>query len=171
VVDIDMQDVRLETGDLEISVTNGSNVAFSNLVMGSAPFRLSAPGSTVRIADSVLWLGIPTDRHNHWESPDDTQVTGSTVVFSESFDEEAAPEEMDRQWAGVRVVWPDPEVTAGRLSFEDCQFEVAGDVESSDLVSVAESLEPGGELLIRGSSTGCACEWFAPICLGCVLEP
>ena len=120
----------------------------------------------------MVWLGIPTDRHNHWESPDDTQVTDSTIVLSESLDEEAAPAEMDRQWAGVRVVWPDPAKTSGRLSFTNCQFEIAGDVESTDSVSIAESLQPGGELLIQNSSKGdCACDWFAPTCLGCVLEP
>lgn len=172
VVDIAMEDVRLETGDLEISVADGSQVHLDNLLMGAAPFRLSAPNSTVRITDSVLWLGIPSDRHNHWAAPDDTVVRGSTLVLSESLDEESVLEEMDRQWAGVRVIWPDPELTTGRILFDACQFEVAGDVEPGDVVQVAESLAPGGELLIRGSSTGdCACEWFGPTCTGCVLEP
>lgn len=171
VVDLVLEDVRLETGDLEVSIAAGSNLEFSNLVMGKAPFRLAAPDSTVLIQDSVLWLGIPTDRHNHFRAPDDVRIASSTIVLSESFDEETALEEMDRAWAGVRVVWPDGATGAGSLAFEDCRFELAGDVEATDSVSIAESAAAGGELVIRGSSAGCACDWFATTCLGCSLEP
>jgi len=170
--DIEMENVSLETGDLEIAIAEGSRLEFRNLVMGAAPFRLSAPTSSVRILDSTLWIGVPSDRHNHFASPDDVEILRSTVIASESQDEGASLEETDREWAAIRVLWSDPDATTSQITFDSCTFSTAPDVEATDRVYVAESPNEGGQLVIRsGELDGCACDWFAPTCLGCSLEP
>src|SRR5690606_38912577 len=65
-VDVEIEDARLATGDIELDIAEDSRVVMRRVTMTAPPFRLLAPDSSVRVSDSVLQLGIPTERHNNW---------------------------------------------------------------------------------------------------------
>src|SRR5204863_1531831 len=75
--DVEVEDARFGTGDVEIEAYTGSTITVRRLSMTQAPFRLRAPDSPVRISDSVLVVGIPSDRHDYWAVPHDVQITGT----------------------------------------------------------------------------------------------
>lgn len=178
-IDIELEDVRLGSGDVEIEACQGSRVTVRRLTMTRPPFRLLAPDATVRIADSVLQIGVTSDRYNHWTVPHDVQVTGSTLVVSETVGDEGPTVEEDRTLAAAPVRWqvgpgdPDPTADSGhQLTFEGCRFELGRDLEPGDSVYAASSSVNGGANVIRSSTLGSGMRgWFAPECEGCVLMP
>lgn len=170
-VDVTLLDVTLSSGDFEVSIAEGSNLEMNRFHMEAGPFRLRAPQSVVRITDSELQLGTPSERHNHWDSPDDVEVTRTTIVTSETVDEDSEIEEADREWSAISVIWAPlaAEVPpTSILLFRDCVFQTADDVESTDVVHLLESTTEGGRLVvINGDNTNCQCDWMAPTCIGC----
>lgn len=81
-LDIELEDLRLETGDVEIDVSDASRVTVERLVMTQAPFRLAAPGSSVRISDSVIVSGPRVPSNNYWGEFQDVEVRNSTLRVS-----------------------------------------------------------------------------------------
>ncbi len=175
-IDVELDDVILDSGDLEIVLSGGSRFTARRLIMNQAPFRLVAPDSTVRISDSVLMTGIPSLKRNYFHLPHDVEIRDSVIVLSERADELNATEEADRSLVFAEVNFasePEQQAAPGvhRLLFDGCQFLVAPDVEPADNVSVVMA-QAGGSVLVRGSSFGPGVgAWFAEPCSGCKLEP
>jgi hypothetical protein len=177
-VTVDMQDVKLGTGDIEIEIVDGSSLTVERLEMVSPPLRIWAPDSTVRISDSVLALGVPSERHNHFDVPHDLEVTGSTLVAHELIDETAGASEADRSFAAVSIHWQAdldvaPVPGPHRVLFQGCRFEVASNVESNDTVYAIQEPTAEGTVFVRGCTLGPGLAgWFFPGgCADCRLEP
>ena len=176
-IDVEIEDARFATGDIEIDLAEDSRVVLRRVTMTAPPFRLLALDSSVRISDSVLQLGIPTERHNNWTLPHDVEVSDSTLIASERQDEAEQTPEADRVFPMVDVRWQlDPEEPPPegdhRLSFERCRFELGSDLDASDTVYAVGSPAAGGVVTIRSSRLGPGLsDWFAPQCEGCELAP
>jgi hypothetical protein len=169
-IDAEVEDARLGTGDVEIEALDG---VLRRLSMTEAPLRLLAPASTVRIIDSVLVSGVPSAVHNFWDSPDDVEVTGTTLIASESSDDSVSLTEQDRGLAAATVRFSyAPASAASHLLFDHCRFERAADVEDTDMVYGIDSPALGGAVEIRASTLGAGVrDWFAPGCQNCGVEP
>jgi hypothetical protein len=176
-IDAEVEDARFGTGDVEIEVVGGSSVVVRRLFMTQAPFRLVAPDSTVRIADSILVVGIPSERHNYWAALHDVEITGTTLIASEQGDDGQEAPEADRALVAASVRWglapTDPALPGvHHLLFDRCRFEKAKDVEPSDVVYAVADPSPGGTVLLRSSSQGAGLAgWFAAGCKDCQIEP
>jgi hypothetical protein len=176
-VQIEMQDVRLGTGDLEIEIVDGSRLQAERLQMDAPPFRVLAPGSTVRIADSVIQLGIPSERHNHFDVPHDVQFANTTIIASKIADETATTPDTDVTYGAVTAHWqPDPDSAPvpgpHELLFSGCRFEVATNFKSTDTIYGVEEPTGEGKVVVEASTLGSGfAGWFAPACADCRLEP
>lgn len=176
-IEVALEDVRLDSGDVEIEASDGSHIELRRLTMTEPPFRLVAPDSTVRIVDSVLQLGVPTDRHNYWGLPHDVEVTRTTLIASERIDEESVSAEQDSSFGFTAIRWSlsfaTPVVTEGRrLLFDECHFDLASSFEPADRIYAVANSEEGGQVIVRGSTLGSeVAGWFAPDCVNCTLEP
>ncbi|HEX6276171.1 MAG TPA: Calx-beta domain-containing protein [Polyangiaceae bacterium] len=176
VMDAEAENVLVGAGDVEVESTAGSTVTLRRLTMTRPPFRLDAVDGMVRIVDSVLMLGLSNDGHNHFGPTHDVEITRSTIVASEF---PRAPDEPDepRAFAAVSIVpralAPSPPAEGpGTLLFQDCRFELAGDVETDDLVYAVESLIDDLGVTVRGGALGAGfVDWFSPECGACVREP
>ena len=175
-MDAEVEDVLVGAGDVEIESTAGSSVTLRRLTMTRPPFRLDALDGVVRIADSVLMLGLSSEGHNHFGPTHDVEITGSTVVASELLDDPRDDDE-PRTFAAVSIV-PDAVAPsqqadgAGRLVFQGCRFEISGDVEANDVVYAVESGIGELDVTLRGVTLGAGfADWFAPDCERCVREP
>jgi hypothetical protein len=176
VMDAEVEDVLIGAGDVEVEATAGSQVTVRRLTMTRPPFRLDALDGIVRIADSVLMLGLSHEGHNHFGPTHDVVITGSTIVASEvsgiANDAESA-----RTFAAVSIVpdavAPSPPATGpGTLLFDGCRFEIAGDVEADDVVYAVESGIADLAVTVRTTTLGGGfADWFAPACPSCTLEP
>jgi hypothetical protein len=175
-MDAEVEDVLIGAGDVEVEATAGSQVTLRRLKMTRPPFRLDALDGIVRIADSVLVLGLPREGHNHFGPTHDVVITGTTIVAAETPDDPAAGEAA-RTFAAVTIV---PEAVApsppaagpGTLLFDGCRFEIAGDVESDDVVYAVESGIADLAVSVRTTTLGPGfVDWFAPACPGCTIEP
>lgn len=180
-LDVELEDVRLESGDVELDVRDGSRVTVQRLVMTKAPFRLVALESSVSIADSVITTGIRSNAHNYWGPFLDVQLRNTTLRVSEN-DSEGTEEvtvpttEAQRQLATVLIDWTSVDVSPpappGRISFDACRFELAGDIEADDSVYAVDS--PGAEASVRVTSGALGpsfAGWFAPGCPDCQRAP
>jgi hypothetical protein len=179
-LDIELEDLRLETGDLEIDVSDQSRVSVDRLVMTAAPFRLAAPGSSVRISDSVLLSGMRVPSNNYWGQFQDVEIRNSTLRVSESAEagtDAVAAElaEADRDLSAVRIEWPAAVAgveATGALLFENCLFDSANDVEASDTVHAITSPSQGPSIRVVSSTLSPSFEdWFTADCVDCQLEP
>ena len=84
VMDAEVEDMLIGAGDVEIEATAGSSVTLRRLTMTRPPFRMDALDGVVRIADSVLMLGLPSELHNHLGPTHDVEIIGTTLVVSET---------------------------------------------------------------------------------------
>jgi hypothetical protein len=175
-MDAEVEDVLIGAGDVEIEATAGSSVTVRRLTMTRPPFRLDAIDGIVRVADSVLMIGLPSDTHNYFGLPHDVEITGTTLVTSETPYQGEPPDE-SRTFGAVSVLGqslaPSPPAEgAGRLVFDGCRFEVAGDVETDDVVYAVESSLGALSVTLRATTLGSGfADWFAPECAGCTHEP
>jgi hypothetical protein len=176
VMDAEVENVLIGAGDVEVESTAGSTVTLRRLTMTRPPFRLDASDGVVRIADSVLLMGLSNDGHNHFGPTHDVEITGTTIVASELVEDPSEPE-ASRTFAAVSIV---PETIApgpaaegpGRLVFQDCRFEVDGNIDADDVVYAVESRIDDLSVTLRSSKLGSGfADWFAPDCAGCVREP
>src|SRR6185503_12365627 len=78
-IDVEAEDLSVAAGDVEIEVTDSSQVSVRRLTMTEAPLRLDAPGGTLRIEDSVLVLGQPQVR-SPWALAHDVELTRTTLI-------------------------------------------------------------------------------------------
>ena len=187
-MDVEIDGARLGSGDVEIEAFDGSVVSLRGVTMTRAPFRLASPDGSVKIADSVLQIGVPSERYNFFNAPHDVEIEGSTLVASERIDDADAASEAARQLAIASVRWltledggvsqaGDPardDLAAGphRLVFDRCRFATAGDIEATDRVFAAANAAEEVEVVIRGSTLSAGIsDWFAPGCVNCTLEP
>lgn len=171
-IDVEAEDVRIAAGDVEIEVADDSRLSLRRLTMTEGPFRLDAPGGTVRIEDSVLVLGVPKGQQNTWALPHDVEVSGTTLVVSESGASEAP-----RAFSAVSVIMQSQALGAhatgtGRLMFEDCRFGLAENTGPDDEIYALENVATDATIEIVSSELGAGfAHWFAPACNGCRLAP
>jgi hypothetical protein len=176
-IDAEVEDARFGTGDVEMVLSGGSSVTVRRLSMTQAPFRLVAPDSTVRISDSVLAVGIPSDRHNYWAVPHDVEITGTTLIASAQDENGQEVPGTDRTLVAASVRWglapTDPPLPGThRLHFDQCRFEKAKDVGPTDTVYAVANPTVGGTVLVTSGSLGAGVAgWFAPGCKDCQMEP
>ncbi len=175
-VDVEIEDARLNTGDIEMEVSDASHVVFRRLSMTEPPFRVMAPDSTVEIIDSIIQLGIPSERHNNFTLAHDVRFVRSTIVSSERVDEEAQSEEMDRTFSTFSLRWttedqPEPPPGEQQLSLDSCELLLDDDIEASDTVYAVDNPNPGGAVIVHNCKLGPGFEdWFAPGCADCRIE-
>lgn len=173
-MDVEVEDVQVGAGDVEIEVTDGSQVMVRRLTMTQSSFRLDAPGGSARIEDSVLVVGIPSARHNHWGQVHDVEVRGTTIIASES-EGTGATAEQAREFAAVSVTsdsfaFGSASSGPGRLVFKDCRFQAAPDVEANDQIYGIQNPDVDAAISVESSSLGDGFTgWFAPDCAGCVM--
>jgi hypothetical protein len=172
-VDVEAEDVRIAAGDVELEVADDSRVLLRRLTMTQAPFRLDAPGGTVRIEQSVLVLGVPSRNQNRWALPHDVELSGTTLVVSES----GESEEPTRAFSAVSLI-PQSNALgahasgAGHLVFDDCRFERARDVELDDPLYALENIDVDASVEVVSGKLGAGfSDWFAPACSGCRMAP
>jgi Calx-beta domain len=175
--DLEAEDIRLGTGDLEIDARDGSRAVLRRITMTRPPLHITAPDATVRIYDSVLQVGIPVSRQNYWFCPHDVEVVRTTLSASTRIGESDEPPTdaqtvilADVRWALTET---DPPVPGEhRLLFDQCRFDAASDVRPIDTVYGVQSPGPGGIIVVRASELGPRLSgWFAPTCIGCGVEP
>jgi hypothetical protein len=171
-IDVDAEDLQIGAGDVEIEASDGSTVNVRRLTMTQAPFRLDAPGGSVRIEDSVLVVGIPSAYHNHWALVHDVEVKRSTIIASESV-ASGTLDEAARELSAVSVtsqsISPGPASPGkGRLAFTACHFDLAPDVEKDDIVYGVDNPEVDATVVVESSSLANGFRsWFSPTCVGC----
>lgn len=176
-VNVEIEDARLNTGDIEVSVADGSQVVLRRLSMTEPPFRVRAPDSSVEVLDSVIQIGVPSTRHNIFTFIHDVSFVNTTVVTSERLDELAESEEMDREFATFSLRWTDGDIMdpppgEHQLTLDGCHLTLDDDIESTDRIFGVENPGPPGTVVVRASTLdpGFA-GWFAPDCVNCTLEP
>jgi len=176
-IDVEIEDARLSTGDVEMEVMDGSRVVLRRLSMTEPPFRVLAPNSRVEVIDSVIQVGVPTSRHNHLAFPGDVRFTRSTIVTSERLDEEAESEEVAREFATLSLRWateaiPEPPESDYQLTLDACTFILGEDIDASDSVYAIDNPGPLGRVVVQGGSVlgDGFVAWFTDGCVGCELE-
>lgn len=180
-IDVKLDGARLASGDLEIEGYGGSTIHVERLSMTRGPLRIQAPNASVRIADSVLESGVPSELHNFWGLPHDVQVFRTTLVLSETDDEGLVAAEADRQLGVVSVRWQldadgadaaAPAEGPHQLLFDQCTFQRGASLDPSDTVYAVESASAGGRVLVRAPNLGpgISAALFPP-CAGCSVEP
>lgn len=175
-IQVEAEDLQIGAGDVEIEVSDSSSVNLRRLTMTQAPFRLDAPGGSVRIEDSVLVLGIPSIFHNQWALVHDVAIARSTIIASESTTTGALAEEA-RKFSAIAIttqsIAPGPATPgAGKLILSDCRFELAPDVEASDVVYAVDNPNVDAAIQVTSSKLGPGfASWFSPTCVGCSSTP
>jgi hypothetical protein len=177
-VDAEIEDVRIAAGDVELEATAGSRLDVRRLTMTEPPFRLDAPDGSVRIADSVLMLGIPSETHNFFGVPHDVSLDRTTLVVSERAADNGAPfEEQARTLVGVNVgtaslAAGDGPNLPGTLLFTDCHFELAADVEADDQVFAIDNRNPDVSVSVMNARLGSGfVDLFSDDCVSCTSAP
>jgi len=193
-VDVTLDDIALENGDLEIDVRDGSSVNARGITVNEAPFYLRAVRSSVRISDSSLVMGPPLYRFNRIVAPYDVSFENSELTLHETIERTVSEPESDRTLVLVGVTWDDvdhafeegeQDVLVERLGrqtlrFDDCNFRVGSDVEPGDTSYVAGSVaetadaadEDANRILINGGSVDPAFDGvFAPGACNCEQTP
>lgn len=171
-----LEDVELGSGDFEAELEPGSSLEVQRLHMAAPPFRLQARDANVYIDDSVLVVGPASERHNTFSELGDVTISNSQLILSELEDELGTATEADRTMALVTVTWPEPDaesgvVSSGKLTLDQCQFDLADNVEAADTVYAVSSTGNGGIVEVVGSVLGAGVStWFGPDCEGCRLE-
>ncbi len=175
--DVEIEDVRIAAGDVELEATAGSWLSVRRLIMTEPPFRLDAPGGVVRVVDSVLMTGIPSDQHNFFGVPHDVELSGTTLVASEkpapgvTFDE-AARTLSAANVGTVSLASSGGPSVPGTLSFIGCRFELAASVDPDDSVTAVDNQNPDVSVTVSGSSLGSGfTSFFSAACENCALEP
>lgn len=181
-IEVNVENARLASGDLEIEAYDGSVVELSRFSMTRGPLRLQAPDARVRIRDSVLELGIPSDTHNFFALPHDVEIADSALVVSETDEEGRPAPEMDRELAVVEVRWQltehpqlpallDAAAPPHELRFVGCSFERGTDLESADGTYAVSTSGSAGNVLLERPALAAGVAAFAPNCETCSLEP
>jgi hypothetical protein len=171
-IDVEAEDLQIGAGDVEIEASDSSRIELRRLIMTQAPFRLDAPGGSVHIEDSVLVMGLRSAFHNEWALVHDVQVTRSTIIASER-NAAGATGEAAREFPAILVTSqsfsPGPATPgSGRLTFTDCRFELAPDVEADDVVYGVDNPDVDATVVVTSSKLGAGfASWFAPTCAGC----
>lgn len=193
-VDVTLDDITLENGDLEIDVRDDSSVIARRVTVNEAPFYLRAVRSSVRISDSSLVIGPPLYRFNRIVAPHDVVFDHSELSLHESIERTVSEPESDRELLLFGVTWDDVDhafeageqdtlverLSGQTLRFDDCSFRVGSDVEPSDTTYVAGSVgettdaadEDANRILINGGSVDSAFDAvFAPGACDCTQTP
>ena len=193
-VDVTLDDIALENGDLEIDVQGDSSVDARRISVNEAPFYLRAVRSSVRISDSSLVIGPPLYRFNRIVAPHDVVFDHCELTLHETIERTVSEPERDRDLVLFGVTWDDvdhafdageQDVLVERLGgqtlrFDDCSFRVGQDVEPTDTTYVAGSAAEttvaadgdANRILINGGSVDPAFDAvFAPGACDCAQTP
>jgi hypothetical protein len=167
-IDVEAEDLSVGAGDVEIEVTDSSRVSLRRLTMTQPPFRVDAPGGSVRIEDSVLVLG---SQPSAWAFAHDVELIRTTLVASAPADSAAAPAEFAAVSLTSRSLsFGPPTPGSGRLAFADCHFELVGD--ATVPAYALQNVDIDTAVVVTSSALGAGfSHWFAPQCRGCVLAP
>lgn len=192
-VDVELEQVEMYDGDLEISVEESSSVVGQELRMAEAPLYVRAEQSRVQFTDSTFYVGPTLQRLNRFVAPNDVLFQRSEFIVTEAVGRTFPQEEEDRELMAAFVSWAnltfgeaedDPGMvgqvyTGQSLVFEDCDFSLDADVEASDSVYVAgtdprisadDSTEPNRIIVRGGTMSSDFDDLFAPECSECIDE-
>jgi hypothetical protein len=169
-IDVEAEDVSVGAGDVEIEVSDASQVSLRRLTMIEPPFRLDAPGGRVRIEDSVLALGPPGAGRN-WAVAHDVEISRTTLV---AFAASGADGPTGSAALAVTAPSDSPGPSSpgsGHLSFSDCHFERATNASPVGAFYAIQN-EADTSVTVTSSRLGAGfTDWFAPECSGCALTP
>jgi hypothetical protein len=168
-IDVEAEDLSVGAGDIEIEVSDSSQVILRRLTMTEPPFRLDARGGIVRITDSVLALG-PASERSSWAVVHDVEITRTTLAASAEATNAAKPADFSAISVTSQTFSPGPPSSgSGHLTFSDCRFELAGDVTAGTAVYAIENADTDAAIGVASSQLGAGfTDWFAPQCRGCV---
>ncbi len=159
-VELELDDIELRTGDLHISVTEGSVVTGTNLRVLAAPLFVRAVRSSVTLSDSEFHVGPALYEFNRIVAPGNVRFEDSRFVITETPERTISLDEGDREIRALDVLWNDAQVAlepGGTDRVDEvlddqllvcarCAFELADDVEPTDEVYVVGTTLPlGGE--------------------------
>jgi hypothetical protein len=170
-IDVEAEDVSVGAGDVEIEVSDGSQVSLRRLTMTEPPLRLDAPGGKVRIEDSVLALGPPR-ASGHWAIARDVEISRTTLVAFVAAGTDApgssAALSVTSQSGAPGPASPGP----AHLRFTDCRFELATSPASggSDFYAIQSDADTSVVVTSSNLAAGFT-DWFAPACGACALGP
>jgi hypothetical protein len=171
-IDVEAEDLSVGAGDIEIEVSDSSQMILRRLTMTEPPFRLDARGGSVRIADSVLALG-PASAPSSWAVAHDVEITRTTLAASAEAADAAKPLDFSAISLTSQSFSPGPPSSgSGQLRFSDCRFELAGKVAAGTAVYAIENADTDTSVAVTSSQLGVGfADWFAPQCRGCVRTP
>jgi len=173
-IDVEAEDVSIGAGDIEIEVTDSSQVTLRRLTMTDPPIRLDAPGGSVRIEDSVLALGSPSVR-SPWALAHDVEVVRTTLVATGAVDATAGSQ-APLDFAAVSLTpqsrsFGPATPGSGRLSFSDCRFVLAEEPRSG-ASAYAIANDSDAVVVVSASQLDSGFDgWFAPECRSCTVAP
>jgi hypothetical protein len=171
-IDVEAEDVSIGAGDVEIEVSDASQVRVRRLTMTEPPFRLDASGGSVRIEDSVLALGPPgTGRYSAMAH--DVEIRRTTLL---AFPASGADAPVSSAALSVSSQSDSPGPASpgsGRLSFTDCRFErVTSTSSGGEPFYAIQNSDGDTAVSVTSSELGAGFTgWFAPECNGCELTP
>jgi hypothetical protein len=167
-MDVEAEDVSVGAGDVEIEVSDSSQVSLRRLTMTNPPLRIDAPGGSLRIEDSVLMLASPPSA---WTVAHDVQIVRTALsAFTADVDgsTDAAALSLSTRSFSPGAATPG----SRRLSFTDCHFELVRDGAAGNAFYAIENADANTSVAVTSSQLGPAfTDWFAPQCQGCVRAP
>lgn len=169
-LELELSDILLDSGDLEIQVEGESQITIDELIMTAPPLRVEALDSSVHITNSQLNLGVPSERHNTWALLGEVIIENTTLIASEVIDETGTADEQDRSFGIVTVLWDfgQSSPATGKLQLRDCRFEADASIEPSDTIYAVETRGQGEHIRLQGGHLGNGVtDWFSPECSGC----
>lgn len=163
-LDVEADDVQVAAGDVEIESAESSRIAIRRLIMTQPPFRLDAPGGSVRISDSVLMVGPASAEHDYVGLPHDVELTSTTIVATD-----ARPAALSLR--AETLASGTPGSGTGRLLLQDCRFELDTSATPTDPIFALDNAATESTVVVRRGSLGAGfADWFAPGCTSCVVE-
>lgn len=170
-INVEAEDVSIGAGDVEIEVSDASQVSVRRLTMTEPPFRLDASGGSVRIEDSVLALGPPR-AGRYWAIAHDVEISRTTLVAFAAQGADAPVSSAALSVTSQSDSPGPPSPGSGHLGFTDCRFERATSEPSGSGAFYAIQNDTGTSVTVTSSELGAGfTEWFAPECSGCALTP
>jgi hypothetical protein len=140
VTDVVVNGVRID-GDFDCAFGEGSTFVGSGIVCHQPGFYLYAPGSRVRISNSLFAVGAANGVSNRIVHPGDTTFADCRFVLSEAME----PAEGERALAALDVAWniSGTGVTGQRLRLTDCVFDTDASVEAADTLYAVRTTPDG----------------------------
>jgi hypothetical protein len=148
-------------GNFDCGLGRGSTFVASDIVCHRPVFNLYAPGSRVRISNSLFAVGTANGVSNRIVFPGDTTLTGCRFTVTEA----GNAAEADGTLAALHVAWniSGTSETGQRLRLVNCVFDVEADVEPADTLyavrTTPDGRTSGNHLSIEGGEVSAAYDY------------